>query len=140
LTEKGCDVASEDIPLIDHVKALLAQMDLRYQQRFDAQTLAINAALQAAKEAVTKAETATERRFEGVNEFRKTLADQSSTFLPRPEYNAAHGAITEHIRGLAERMNRADGRSTGHSDSWGYVVGAAGLILAIATLIFHNAR
>lgn len=130
----------EDIALIDHVKALLAQMDLRYQQRFDAQTLAINAALQAAKEAVTKAETATERRFDSVNEFRKTLADQSSTFLPRPEYQAAHNATNDQIRALAERMNRADGRSTGHGDSWGYIVGACGLILAIATLVFHNTR
>lgn len=42
-------------------------------------------ALAAADKAVTKAETATEKRFEGVNEFRQQLADQTSTFLPRSE-------------------------------------------------------
>jgi hypothetical protein len=55
------------IDLRDHLQALLDEADKRYQQRFDAQTKAIDAALQAAKEAVTKAETANDKRFECVS-------------------------------------------------------------------------
>lgn len=42
-------------------------------------------ALAAADKAVTKAEVAAEKRFEGVNEFRAQQADLISTFLPRAE-------------------------------------------------------
>ena len=43
------------------------------------------AALDSSKEAVLKAENATEKRFEGVNEFRATLTDQAARFVTRKE-------------------------------------------------------
>src|SRR6185369_3165104 len=49
-----------------------------------------NAAMQAAAKAIDKAELATERRFEGVNEFRQTLSDQARTFMNREEYAIGH--------------------------------------------------
>ena len=73
---------------IQAVMKIMDERDLRYQQRFDAQTLAIKDALLAAEKAVTKAEVATERRFEGVNEFRQTLSDQAAKFITRTEFNA----------------------------------------------------
>jgi len=108
------------VTLLEHIKALLAQMELRYQQRFDAQTSAINAALQAAKEAVTKAEMATERRFASVNEFRQTLSDQAATFISRTEFNA-----------LKERMDREAGHQGGLSDGWKWLVGVAALAIPV---------
>jgi hypothetical protein len=120
-------MVEEHISLLDHVKALLGEMDLRYQQRFEAQTSAINAALQAAKEAVTKAEIATEKRFAGVNEFRQTLSDQASTFVNRAEFTA-----------LKERMDRNEGRSSGAGTVLqalpvilGVVIAAAGLVVGL---------
>src|SRR5678815_6113575 len=69
------------------LEATLAERDIRYQQRFEAQEQAfritvetaekaVMAALAAQERAVNKAEAASEKRFEGVNEFRNTLADQ----------------------------------------------------------------
>ena len=56
-----------------------------YDQRFIDQDRAVQAALNAAEKAVTKAETASEKRFDAVNEFRAQLADQAQTFIPRAE-------------------------------------------------------
>jgi len=66
------------VPLREHLEALLAERDLRFQQRYDAQRVAMDAALAAAdkavqaallaaKEAVIKAETAAEKRFDCVS-------------------------------------------------------------------------
>ncbi len=54
---------------------------------------AIAAALAAAEKAVTKAEEASSKRFESVNEFRQTLSDQTATFLTRKEAMAALTAV-----------------------------------------------
>jgi len=71
--------------LKSHFEELLAEVDKRYEQRFEGQEKAVNAALTAAKEAVAKAENAAEKRFDSVNEFRGQLSDQARTFMPRPE-------------------------------------------------------
>lgn len=101
---------------------------------------AVQAALLAAKEAVLKAENATEKRFESVNEFRKQLADQTNTFLARPEYNANHKALEDKVSGLTDRLNTSDGRGAGLNASWGYVAGAVGLAATIITIVlaFNN--
>lgn len=119
------------VTVLEHVTALLAQMDLRHQQRFDAQTMAIGAALNAMKEAVTKAEAATERRFESVNEFRQTLSDQAGTFISRVEFEALREANAERIRELTARLDRTEGRATGFSTGWGFLVGAVGVAAAV---------
>ena len=118
------------VPVLEHLAALLVEMDKRYQQRSDDQTTAINAALLAAEKAVTKAETATERRFEGVNEFRATLSDQAATFISRVEFEA----ISERLRELAARLDRFEGRSTGLSAGWGYLIGAVGVLVGLVAV------
>jgi hypothetical protein len=61
-------------------------------------------ALAASDKAVTKAEIATEKRFESVNEFRQTLSDQTKTFLARTEFMAELKAIEERQSSLAEAV------------------------------------
>lgn len=131
-------------------------IDLRYQQRFDAQTKALDAALAAAKEAgqaaltaakeaTTKAEVASEKRFESVNEFRKTLSDQTATFLPRSEADARMNGLSEKIddfktatvaaqSNIETRLATYAGRSGGAASLWGYILGALGAVSIIVTL------
>jgi hypothetical protein len=136
--------SGETITILDHVIALLAEMDLRYQQRFDAQGQALAAALLsaekavqtaliAAEKAVTKAEAATEKRFEGVNEFRQALSDQTASFPTRNELDS----LRERVAELATRMDKTEGRSGGMTDGTklllqigGFFVAAIGLYLA----------
>lgn len=62
------------------------------------------AALASSKEAVQKAEVATEKRFESVNEFRATLTDQAAKFITRKEiWGYIFGAIAA-IWAIVEMM------------------------------------
>lgn len=110
--------------LREYLMALLAEADLRYQQRFDAQTKAVEAALLAAKEAVIKAELAMEKRFDGVNEFRETLSDQAAQFVTLAQF-------TE----LKERVDRSEGKSSGLNAGWGYLAGAVGAVAAVIAVV-----
>jgi hypothetical protein len=133
-------------------------MDLRYQQRFaekdrrdnqrfeasqqalaaalSAQETAVQAAMTAAEKAVNKAEIAAEKRFEGVNEFRAQLNDYQKMLLPRIEYNAAHQSLAEKIADLSSRVDKTEGSAKGGHQVWGYVAGAAGIVIAVVALFF----
>src|SRR5688572_11517487 len=60
---------------------------------FAAADKAVQTALLSAEKAVAKTETAAERRFEAVNEFRGQLSDQAATFLPRIEADVRINAL-----------------------------------------------
>jgi hypothetical protein len=121
------------VPLREHFAALMAEKDVRDQQRFDAQAQALMAAdravqtaMVAAERAVAKAEAANEKRFESVNEFRKTLSDQASSFPSRVELHA----LAERVTDLAARVDKTEGRSTGMSDGTRLLIQLAGLVVA----------
>ena len=95
---------------IKRIEQIMDERDKRYEMRFHTSENAVNAALasqklsaeaalNAANQAVSKAELAAEKRFESVNEFRKTLSDQQTTFMPRGEIAAIIQALTEKIDG-----------------------------------------
>lgn len=93
---------------------------------------AVQAALQAAKEAVLKAEVATEKRFASVNEFRGQLADQTNTLMPRQEYTVQHKALEDKITELTDRVNRTEGQSAGSQITKGNLI--AGISVAVTIL------
>ncbi len=122
---------------------LREEMDKRYQQRFDAQQQAlqdalvaqekaVTAALMAADRAVVKAETASEKRFDGVNEFRGAMADLQSGLMPRSEAEQRIAALAEKFDDLADRVNRSEGKGSGVAASWAVGVAAVFVLLAIA--------
>jgi len=137
-------MAEHDVPLREYLERLMDEADKRYQQRFEAQSLGVNtallaakeavgAALQAAKEAVAKAEAASERRFEGVNEFRKSLNDMQTTLMPRNEADRAMSAMNDKLAMLSSRMDKAEGAGGGLKAGWGYLIGAVGLAGAVVS-------
>ena len=111
-----------------HVRDLIEERDRRYNERFIAQEKAVEAALTSAKEAVLKAEGAAERRFESVNEFRNTLADQARDLMPRLETEALIKNIEEKVTRLERRDITRSGEHTGRENLWAYAVGAVGLL------------
>lgn len=83
---------------------------------------AMAAALASADRAVAKADLAMEKRFDGVNEFRAALSDQSTAqakaqadFMPRKEFENQHSALTTAIADLSKRVERAEGKGAGVS-------------------------
>jgi hypothetical protein len=129
-----------------HYDTLLTEKDLRYEQRFQAQQLGIRDALASAERAVSKADAATEKRFDGQNEFRDQLRDQAATFMPRAEYDRAHNDLVERVdqmRGaFTDRLAQLDlavrtgtvgteQRRAGSDAAWAYVVGGVGVAVGV---------
>jgi len=83
------------------------------------------------QEAVTKAEAATEKRFEGVNEFRSTLADQQRTFVPRSEYEAGHVELSDRVDELRTRLDKMENMKQGGNIVWTYVISGFSLLIAV---------
>ena len=117
-------MASDPVSLREHLEALIAAHDRRYEQMFTSSRTAVDAALSAAKEAVAKAEAASERRFEGVNEFRATLADQQRTLMPRGEQESVNRSVAEKLEAHERLYERLQGSKRGGREMWGYVVAA----------------
>lgn len=86
--------------LKEHLDAQLAALEVRYDERYQAQ-----------KAAIEKAENATERRFAGVNEFRQALSDQTSTYLRREEYAAYHDSLVAKVDAMDSRLDRIEAAS-----------------------------
>lgn len=76
----------------------------------------VDMALAASDKAISKAEQATEKRFEGVNEFRATLADQAALLLPRSEFQVQQNAIAEKLSTLTEIVTKLEARLLGKGE------------------------
>lgn len=128
-----------------------------------AQRAAIDAALIAANQATTKAEAATELRFQSVNEFRQTLSDQAATFATRTEAEATAQRNTERIQELAvvvrdlatkaevinayeraenrlqaveKAITLREGKGSGLTAGWGYIGTAIAIIASVIATYF----
>lgn len=135
--------AQESRPVTDRefFLVLMDGYDKRYQQRFEAQERALESALSSAKEAVDKAQVAAEKRFDSVNEFRNTLADQQRNLLPRQEYQVQHKALEEVVKAVSDRVDIvaqrqyiANGQSEAAAKLWGFIIGSLGIVIAIASV------
>ncbi len=82
---------------VQHLKELFAArllaVEVLITTRFEAADKATAAALVATTTAMQKAETASEKRLDSVNEFRAVLTDQQATFITRAEYASAHASL-----------------------------------------------
>lgn len=122
----------------DFTRGAADDMRRLLDERYATQTKALDAAFKAAEQAVAvalanaekataKAETAADKRFDAVNEFRRALTDQTATFLPRTEYETAHSALAERVTFVADRMGALELRLTSRLDRGeGSEAGASG--------------
>lgn len=121
-TEKDVSGWTTDT-LAAHIASVIDERDNRYQQRWEAQVNAVDAALLAQRAAIdaaliavdkatSKAEQASEKRFESVNEFRQTLTDQAATFMPRAESLSLFERNSERIQEIMKRLDSFVDRDT----------------------------
>lgn len=113
----------------------IQQLNILLDERSVNQEKGVHAALEATKEAIAKSDAATEKRFESVNEFRRTLSDQTNTFLPRAEYIASHKPLEDKIIELTNRLNIMSGQKEGSELTIGKIYAAIGVVGAILGII-----
>jgi hypothetical protein len=113
---------------LDDLRSIL---DERYRTQTEAlkaafaeRETAVRAALLSQEKAVTKAEVAADKRFDLLNELRVGVATKEQV-----------DALDKRISEIAARIDRTEGRSTGLSAGWGYVVGAVGLASTVILLV-----
>lgn len=121
---------------IDGMVRLYEERDRRYEDRFKAADEKTALALTASKEAVSKAEAATEKRFDAVNEFRGTLSDQARLLLPRAEADSRLNAFSERIDEVKKEVAALrESRSEGSGRHAQQTEGRAGNQWAISAAI-----
>lgn len=130
------------------LEASIKAVENRFDEQMNAQHRALLVAMQVQKDASEKAERAHEKRFENVNEFRATLADQQKTFATTAECNLRFAGIKEQYDELLGWRRIVDawraemsGKSVGMAAVITTVFAAAGFLAAIvvaANAFFGN--
>jgi hypothetical protein len=138
--------------LLDHVLAIIGEKhaqlltviagnDRRYEERFASLKSENIQALSAADRAVQKAEMATEKRFESVNEFRGTLDQQQRTLIPRSEVavlveglNEKIGNLTKVVDELKAIVSALQAERQGIKGGWGYAAAVFALVLTMVSI------
>jgi len=92
----------------------------------------VNAAMASAEKAILKAETATEKRFDSVNEFRQAMKDQQETFANKAETNLRLEELSKRLDRIATGMELSIGKSSGITT---VALGAAWLITTAIALL-----
>ncbi len=126
----------ETVTLRDFMLELLKAADRRYEERFKAQREALTVALSAAEKAVLKAEAATDKRFENVNEFRASLTDMANRMMPRLETEQRFEEMTDKLAGLATAASQREAKSIGIYAGWGYIVGAVSFVISVISVFY----
>lgn len=96
---------------VEHLKEIMDERDRLYEERFlandrrsverfERMTHETGLRFEAADKALLKVDTATEKRFDSVNEFRLQLKDQAATLISREEANTRLHALEEKIEDL----------------------------------------
>ncbi len=130
--------AATDVSLREYLTSLIQAAELRSDARFDQMKEMVDAAFQSSQKAIEKADTATEKRFEGVNEFRAQLADQAGKFVTRETMDALIDKLAQQIDrnrqdldSLEKRIDLRQGEIQGTSFTMARIVTAVTLGVAV---------
>jgi len=98
---------------IDAVLNVMKERDDRYSVSLKSMDEINKMSLANSKEAINKAEIATEKRFDSVNEFRGTLADQAAKLMPTQEANARFKVYDDKIEDVKNQLAVLREKGTG---------------------------
>jgi excinuclease UvrABC helicase subunit UvrB len=142
-------VAPEDgdnISLRQYIERLIDERDRLYNERHANSLQAIkdallaqkeltNAAFAASKEAILKAEQSQNSYNAGHNDLMKKMDKQYSEMIPRSTFEQAIKSIEDKINDLRESRSANAGAGTGKAALWAYVLGGAGLLMSLVSII-----
>jgi len=123
-----------------YVERILHDHAVLDDTRHQSAQAALSIAVAQAKEAVLKAEAATEKRLEGLNEFRASLTDNQRTLIPRAEAEIRFAALADRIDVLTRESEERRGQRSGLSAGWSVALAVFGLISLAASILLAFKR
>jgi len=127
-----------DTRLAEHIQQQIGQIAAALESARREQVLVASAA----KEAIEKAEKATEKRFDAVNAFRAQLSDQANAFMPREVVESQIDEIRKQLAHVNSRLDQTAGRTVGAGQNrddnratTGQLIAALGVLVAFMGLI-----
>lgn len=148
------EILTENLSSLDR---LTEAKFVTYRTLVDSQADKVSLALDASEKAITKAEIATDKRFEAINGLRAVLAEQSAQMATRRELEAfiveLKATISELQKQTSELRSRLDvgpaglstlqnqystmqGRTQGSDITMGKIYGAVGAVGAVLGILF----
>jgi hypothetical protein len=138
----------------ERFETVIARLDSLKDQitkQFDMQDQAVKAALVAADRAVSKAEIASEKRFDSVNEFRKTLDDYVRSLMPRMETETLFknmgekietitSTLVEKIGAIERNLSVGSGQEKGKKEGSSFYMMIVSMVfsfIATAVIVIH---
>lgn len=103
--------------------------------RFTALNEQLAQALLTVQRATDRVDAANEKRFESVNEFRQSVAQQQRALIPRPEYEMAHASLQRQVNDMATALANAKSEKKGAGHLWAVLLGAAGGLLTLLHIV-----
>jgi len=132
----------EIVAELDGFKQRMQERDRFYLEKFKAQDEKTTLAMNFSEKAISKAENAVEKRFESVNEFRKSLSDQTTTFLSKSEAEPRFASLSEKVDNIRTYQSEGGGRRLGITSTMAAVAVIAtllsGLVFGILSLILKK--
>ena len=129
------------------LEANMAERDRYYLAQIQALKEAVCSAMADADKALSKAETASEKRFDSVNEFRAALTDNNTNFVRHDYYNERHSSlevrvdnVNEKVNELLRRWEATKGRGGAFSDIGGWIIALITSGIAIMAVAVHWIR
>jgi hypothetical protein len=126
-----------DVSLREYLVARLNAIEKNTALQFEAMKDAVEAAFENSQRAIDKADIATEKRFEGVNEFRAALSDQATRFVTTETLAALGDKLQASINrnqddliALTKRVDLREGQTEGTRVTTGWLVAMAGIAIA----------
>lgn len=118
----------------------LQAMERLSQSRRQADKDFLTAIAAASERAISKVETATDKRFESVNDFRASLENNARMLMPRIESEKEVHALNKKIELLTATVNSRTERGVGISQSLSTFLAIAALLISAATFFVNFSK
>lgn len=98
----------------------------------------IEAILEERQKAIDRAHASMEKRLDGMNEFRQTLADQMVTFVRQDVAEARSKGFEAQLAALTTQVIENRGRGVGRNDIWIILVVVVTLAVSVGAILIRH--
>ncbi len=127
-------MATSDLERIAQLEEQIRAQDRLFTMARTDDQKALDIAQQASDKALVLAQTANDNAAAKANELRGVVDRVLGTLASKDYVDIKIEGLADRIGITEKRINESGGRSQGRDDVWGYIIGAAGIVIAIAAI------